>query len=153
LSQVCSELRVVGTGVEQLTKRLAKPIWIIRSVVIGLSALAICVVVAIGINISNRLSSQVDGISDLLQGVEAGINEIIFLFIALYFLGTVEGRLKRYVAPLAQHRPRGGYAPAHERPGLLTGSTRPDCLFAPANDDSLPIDALSRLLLRIAFDC
>jgi hypothetical protein len=106
LSQVCSELRIVGKGIEQLTLRLAKPIWLVRLIVIALSALAISIVVGIGINISNQISAQVDGISDLLQGVEAGINEIIFLFIALYFLGTIEGRLKRYAALRALHRLR-----------------------------------------------
>lgn len=106
LSQVCTELKAVGIGVEQLTKRLAQPIWLVRVIVGGLSTLAITIVLAIGMSISKRLSAQVDGISDLLQGVEAGINEIVFLFIALYFLGTVESRLKRYAALRALHRLR-----------------------------------------------
>jgi len=106
LSKVCAELRVVGIGVDQLIQRLAKPIWSIRIVVLLLSLLFISIVVAIFVNISQQLSTKVDGIFDLLQGVEAGINEVIFLSIALYFLGTLEGRLKRYAALRALHRLR-----------------------------------------------
>lgn len=106
LSMVCAELRQVGLGVAQLIERLSRPIWAVRIAVILLSMLAITVVVRIATTISFRISTQVDGISDLLQGVEAAINEIVFLGIALYFLGTLEGRLKRYAALRALHRLR-----------------------------------------------
>lgn len=106
LSQVCAELRQVGFGVAQLIERLSRPIWSVRIAVIVLSILAIATIVGIATNISFRISTQVDGISDLLQGIESAINEIVFLGIALYFLGTIEGRLKRYVALRALHRLR-----------------------------------------------
>lgn len=106
LSQVCAELRQVGSGVEQLTGRLSRPFWGVRVAVMILSLLAALTILFIGTKISFRISTQVDGISDLLQGIEAGINEIVFLGIALYFLSTIEGRLKRYVALGALHRLR-----------------------------------------------
>lgn len=106
LSQVCAELQLVGAGVAQLTQRLSRPIWGVRLAVIILSIMFFAVIISIAANISERISTQIDGISDLLQGVEAAINEIVFLGIALYFLGTIEGRLKRYVSIRALHRLR-----------------------------------------------
>ncbi|MFN7116792.1 MAG: hypothetical protein ACK4TA_08315 [Saprospiraceae bacterium] len=106
LSQVCAELRQVGAGVEQLVERLRRPFWGVRLAVILLSVLFVAVIISIAVTVSVRVSTQVDGISDLLQGIESAINEIVFLGIALYFLGTLEGRLKRYVAIRALHRLR-----------------------------------------------
>ena len=47
-----------------------------------------------------------DNIADVLQGLESGINEIIFLSVAVYFLFSVELRVKRSRALRAIHELR-----------------------------------------------
>lgn len=106
LSQVCNELRHVGAGVSQLVDRLSRPLWVVRIAVTLLSVLFIVIIISIAVSVSLRVSTQVDGITDVLQGTESAINEIVFLGIALYFLGTLEGRMKRYAAIRALHRLR-----------------------------------------------
>lgn len=106
LSQVCGELRQVGAGVQQLISRLQQPIWIVRILVVLTILALVFLAVAVFSASLKQMSPQVDGISDFLQGVESAINELIFLAIALYFLGTLEGRLKRYATLRALHRLR-----------------------------------------------
>jgi len=106
LSQVCAELCDVGASVEQMIRRLRRPIWIVRifvlAVIIGIIVLAVY-----AINLSLELASiEMGGLMELLQGIESAINEIIFLALAIFFLGTLESRLKRYVALRALHRLR-----------------------------------------------
>jgi hypothetical protein len=48
----------------------------------------------------------VDGIASLLQAIEAAVNDVVFLAIAVYFLFTVEGRLKRREALSGLHQLR-----------------------------------------------
>ncbi len=106
LRQVCLELQQVGEGIAQLLERLQRPIWLVRLAVISIIVLLIGIAVAIFSATLQQIPTQVDGISDFLQGVESAINEVIFLAIALYFLGTLEGRLKRYATLRALHRLR-----------------------------------------------
>jgi len=53
-----------------------------------------------------RFSIDTTDISEMLQATEAGINELIFLGLALYFLISLETRLKRHAALQALHRLR-----------------------------------------------
>ena len=46
------------------------------------------------------------GVSDLAQGIESAINDVVFLGIGLFFLLTVETRMKRRVALRALHELR-----------------------------------------------
>jgi hypothetical protein len=53
-----------------------------------------------------RLASGVAGWPDFVQGVEAAINDLVFLGIAIFFLLTIETRLKRRRALAALHQLR-----------------------------------------------
>ena len=56
--------------------------------------------------LAERFSINTEDISELLQATEAGINELIFLGLALYFLIGLETRIKRHSALQALHRLR-----------------------------------------------
>ncbi len=106
LSQVCSELQQVGFGIEQLTRRLRQPMWLLRIIVL-IAIFSMISVAIYTIRLSwTQVPKEVGGIADLLQATESAINELIFLAIALYFLGTLESRLKRFVVLKALHRLR-----------------------------------------------
>lgn len=93
LSRVAEELLVVGGEVSDTVRYLRQPNWAIRVPVciaillmIGLAA-----VVAATIRTPIRLS----GLGEAVQLIDAGINDIVFLGIAIFFLLTIESRLKR----------------------------------------------------------
>jgi hypothetical protein len=66
--------------------------------------LMISVIVAIGTTM--RLPTRVDGFAEFVTSVEAAINDIVFLGIALFFLLTIETRMKRRRALDALHQLR-----------------------------------------------
>ncbi len=105
LSQVSNGLQDVAARVEELCQWLPRPLWPIRALAI-LAGLAVLTIFALAIQLTLQAGPQASSVSDLLQGIESAINEIIFLSIALYFLGTVEMRIKRRTALKALHRLR-----------------------------------------------
>jgi hypothetical protein len=72
---------------------LRRPNWPIR-VAVGVVIAAMVVVVGLGA-LSIRVSSRVSSVSELVQTLDASINDVVFLGIAIFFLVTLEGRLKR----------------------------------------------------------
>lgn len=105
LSQVSAELKLVGKEVEQLIERLREPIWPVRMVVFGSIGLLIALVI-LTVVWSAKLSTEVSGVIDIITGLESAINEIIFVAIAVFFLGSLESRIKRYIALRTLHRLR-----------------------------------------------
>ncbi len=106
LSQVAAELGAVALSVVNLTHKLQNPVWPIRAVVVAGIVLLIAAAAAL-MALTLRLSPSVEnGLSELLQGIESGINEMIFLALALYFLGTLENRYKKMLALHSLHRLR-----------------------------------------------
>lgn len=105
LSQVSAGLQDVAARVERLCHWLPRPLWPIRALAIlaGLAVLGIFVLAGL---LTLQAGPQASSVSDLLQGIESAINEIIFLSIALYFLSTIEVRIKRRAALKALHRLR-----------------------------------------------
>lgn len=104
LRKVTAELlgiaRVTATRVEAI----ARPHWPVRVAVIvaAIGLLAIVVVAAMSI----RVHPGVDGLSELAQGIEAAINDLVYLAVALFFMSTLETRLKRKQALAALHELR-----------------------------------------------
>src|ERR1051326_314240 len=76
--------------------RLRRPDWKIRG------GVAAGVIVVIAIALSGVLALRVTGgattLSDLAQGLEATVNDVVFLGVAIYFLLSLESRLKRRLA-------------------------------------------------------
>lgn len=106
LSQVCGELCQVGASIEQMLRRLQRPIWWVRIIVYLIIGVILALTI-FAVKLSFDLASnELGGLMELLQGIESAINEIIFLAVAIFFLGTLESRLKRYVALRALHRLR-----------------------------------------------
>ena len=104
LNQVCGELLEIARESEVRIQRLRRPHWPLR---LGVAAiivafLALTVVVALGLHVSLR----VEHVADLLQGLDAAVNEVIVVALALYFLISLETRLKQRDALRALHELR-----------------------------------------------
>ena len=93
LSNVAGELVSLSDEAFDCVAYLQKPNWPIRAAV-GIVIATMVVVVGLGA-LSIRLSSRVNSVSELVQTLDASINDIVFLGIAIFFLVTVEARLKR----------------------------------------------------------
>lgn len=93
LSNVAEELVLLSQEAFDCVAYLRKPNWPIR-VAVGVVIGAMVVVVGLGA-LSIRVSSQVNSVSELVQTLDASINDVVFLGVAIFFLVTLEGRLKR----------------------------------------------------------
>src|SRR5687768_17397237 len=72
---------------------LRRPNWSLRvftgATLVGMIALLVTLALSV------RVPAGVSGLSDVAQGIEAAVNDVIFFGIAVFFLLTIETRLKR----------------------------------------------------------
>jgi uncharacterized membrane protein YtjA (UPF0391 family) len=94
LGQVCGELRRLAGTTQRSVPVLRRPIWPLRMAAvlgaIGLVAAAAWLAVSIF-----RVSTEVGNASEVLQGTDAALNDVIFLSLAIFFLVSLETRVKR----------------------------------------------------------
>jgi hypothetical protein len=105
LEKVAAELYRIGEETGPILERAARPHWPLRAAVIVV-ALGIVGLTAGLIWYFGSLSFDVDGVGDMLQALESAAQDLIFFSVALYFLFTLESRLKRRVALRELHRLR-----------------------------------------------
>jgi len=106
LLRVCSDFLEQAKQSEVLARKLQYPIWPVRIAAFMAGTLLMGLFFWAVVQVLERFSQNVNGISDLLQTAESAINELIFLGLALYFLTNLEIRLKRQGALKALHRLR-----------------------------------------------
>jgi hypothetical protein len=96
LSRVSADVSAIARECEGRLERLRQPHWPIRIAVT--SAAVFLAAIAIGAALTIRVQFTTTGLSDLVQGLEAAINDIVFLGLAFYFLLSIESRVKRRTA-------------------------------------------------------
>ncbi len=108
LSGVGRDLFGLARECAREAESLGVPNWPVRvGIATAVLLMTVVLVAAIsGIATGLASSTAVSGLSDFVQGVEAGINDLVFLGIAIYFLASIEGRLKRRVALRRIHQLR-----------------------------------------------
>lgn len=103
LNNVCQELLEIAAESEARIQRIRRPRWLLR-IGIAILVVAIAAVVAgAGLMALKEVPLRFDHLGELLQGLDAGVNEAILLSIALVFLFTVENRIKRSETLRALH--------------------------------------------------
>jgi hypothetical protein len=104
LSRVSEELLSVAREAASQVAYLQRPNWPIR---IGV---ALAIVAMLGLVATAVARMRIDGAAaewpDFVQGIEAAINDVVFLGIAIFFLLTIETRIKRRRALRALHELR-----------------------------------------------
>ena len=93
LSRVADELIVVGGEVCETVRYLQRPNYLIR-IPVGL-AIILMLVSVVALTATVRLPTHLNGLNEVTQLANDGINNIVFLGIAIFFLLTIETRLKR----------------------------------------------------------
>lgn len=104
LSNVSAELIAISEESFECVEYLARPSWPIR-LGVGATIAAMLGVVAL-VTVKFRVSGQVDRLSELVQMLDAMKNDIVFLGVAVYFLLTLENRIKRRRALRTLHQLR-----------------------------------------------
>lgn len=104
LGRVCEELLEISRQTQARARWIAQPIVGLRLAICAL--ICICVVVVAWSSIQLRLSAEISDVSELVQTLEAGTNELILLGAGVFFLASVERRIKRRRALSAIHELR-----------------------------------------------
>jgi hypothetical protein len=104
LGDVADELVAVTKDSAGRSARLGRPYLLLRAAVLLLTAAIVAVpaVLLFGMD----LRARIDSFTELVQLLESGVNDVIFLGVAVFFLLTYEGRLKRDRALEAIHELR-----------------------------------------------
>jgi len=105
LSKVAAELLTVSESAAGLASWLAKPHLPLRALAsVAITAILLIVAgVAMHVKVQPTFSSS---IAELLQGLDAAINEVVFISVAAFFFLTIETRIKRRRALKAVHELR-----------------------------------------------
>lgn len=103
---MCSEFHQLATECANLARRLEPPFWPVRVAALGAAVLLLGLVGWAFAQLLRHFTFDAAGMADLLQTMEAAINELIFLGLALYFLLNLETRIKQRTALQALHRLR-----------------------------------------------
>ena len=104
LSKVAAELRQIGDEAVARAAWISKPLLPLR---IGIGALVALLAAVVLVALANlRITKLWESFADFVQAVEAGINDIVFIGIAIFFLVTFEARIKRKRALKAIHELR-----------------------------------------------
>jgi hypothetical protein len=93
LREVAEELIAVGNDVSQCVAYIRAPNWPIR-LAAGV-AITTMVTILIVAATTLRFPAGLRALSDVVQLLEASVNDIVFVAIAVYFLLSIERRLKR----------------------------------------------------------
>lgn len=147
LSQVSHELVAVAEEAIERLARLRAPHWPIR-VLCGVAMLVLVGIAVAAVSMVPVRNGAID-LAELLQALDAAVNTLFFIGVAIYFLFTVEGRHKRGVALHALHELR---SLAHII-DMHQMTKDPEHVFSPeARTDSSPERALTRFELARYLD-
>ena len=102
LSKVAEELHAEARTAADTSLWLAKPLMWTR--ILAVVSIVLMVAIAAGaFFVLNRRIELFSSVSDFLQGLDAAVNELILLGVAIFFLAGLEGRIKRGRALKAIH--------------------------------------------------
>ncbi|MCB1198301.1 MAG: hypothetical protein KDK51_07995 [Deltaproteobacteria bacterium] len=93
LYKVSQELQILADQTQAKIIDVKKPNWYLRTVLVLLVALIILGLIAIGVRMST--AENTPGFWELIQILESGVNDLVFVGIFVIFLFSAENRIKR----------------------------------------------------------
>jgi hypothetical protein len=94
LARLCEQLLAVSRETAGCVAALEAPIWPLR-IGVAIAVLALVTVFAAVAGLTLTAAPRAMSISDLVQTIEAGVNDVVFFGIAVFFLMGIETRVKR----------------------------------------------------------
>ena len=95
LSRLCEQLLDVARQAAQRSAWIRRPIRSIRVLSLVLVIVLVAVLIGSVLYALRSFEAEQIGLIELVQALESGLNEIIFFAIAIFFLFTLETRIKR----------------------------------------------------------
>ena len=93
LLRVCEQFLGVAKEVSECEKYLRRPNWTMRALagvaIVGLTVLLVAIAM-----VALRTSTEMS-VGDVIQTIEAAVNDIVFFGIAVFFMVSIETRVKR----------------------------------------------------------
>lgn len=93
LRRVCDQLVDVARETTEVERYLNRPNWTLRA--LGVFASLGLAVVLVIIVVTSLRAPEAMALSDVIQTIEATVNDLVFFGIAAYFLVSIETRIKR----------------------------------------------------------
>ena len=104
LRGVAAQLRVAAEAALTRAPALRRPLLALRA---GAAILAVLLLAGVATVITSlRIDTRIETVTDLVQTLESAVNDVVFVGIAIWFLATLETRLKRRRALAALHEMR-----------------------------------------------
>jgi hypothetical protein len=138
LSKVAKELATIGTESMMTAEALGRPIHLLR---VGVwVCIGGIVVIAVAPFLILNTATMFSDFGEFVQVVEAGVNDVVFLAVGIFFLATLETRIKRRRAlrKLRELRSVAHIVDMHQL------SKDPEQLLSPGDDNSIDGPILSR---------
>lgn len=104
LSKVCAELYLIANESKARSEWIARPNYILRTAVAAIITLSIFILLY-SISMMEISLKTIDA-GELVQVMEAGLNDLVLIGAAIFFLVTMEVRIKRTRALAALHELR-----------------------------------------------
>lgn len=101
LVEVCAELEALSSETEEKAKHIAEPNTTLRTI-IGFTIVSALILIGVSISMM-EFKPQKIAIQEMLPLIDAVLNEIIIFGAAIFFLFTLEARIKRAKALKALH--------------------------------------------------
>ncbi len=101
LGRVAGDLHAVAREATEVSIWLARPIWPLR-VLVGTGVLLLMAVVLVALG-GVRLEGELSTLEALVPFLESLVNDVVFVGIGIYFLVSIEVRIKRTRAQKALH--------------------------------------------------
>jgi len=95
LNNVCKELLEIAGESDACIRRIRRPRWLLRIGIALVVATIVAVITSAVVVVLKEVPLRFGHLAELLQGLDAGVNETILLSIALVFLFTLENRIRR----------------------------------------------------------
>ena len=104
ISRLAHEITVLCGETQERLARTQRPYWALRALIglVLVASAALLVVTASRV----RLGGEIDEVGEWLAVVQSGIQDVVFVGIAVAFLVTIEGRLRRRKTLAALHELR-----------------------------------------------
>jgi hypothetical protein len=149
LKNVCAELTAICSRSRERIKRIARPNWPLRITRYLLVGVILVGVVATLLSLKPAVEAEPLTLVEFIQALEAGINDVVLISIGIFFIWTLEARMKRRRALASLHELR---SIAHVI-DMHQLTKDPDRLLSGRSDTkSSPKDTLTPFTLRRYLD-
>lgn len=145
LVNICKELQIISGEVKQHSARFSRPIWKVRLPIGGAISVVIGLCLIFFLYLFRLQEKTAGSVSEFLQGFDGLLNGLFLILMLVFFLVTLESRIKRskIVKALQELRAMAHVVDMHQLTKDPTYLLNPDVTMTPSS----PLRTLSKVEL------